>query len=405
METEKCLSPENALKKFLLDIDCLDPLENSNSFNPFDVLKIARTEIRHSNMLAWLFDPNENHGFGTNILSALIAFIVQKGFVDDKAAFHLLTLQYPDVIVKREWQNIDILIESRKEKYVICIENKVDTQDHSNQLNRYYNTINATEQYNGFTKIFLYLTPEGLVPNEDGYSAWEIFQYADIINLIEREIEKVSLNSEVRSFVKCYLDILRRETMEDTTVAELCRKIYADHKQALDLIFEYRPDMLQNAGEIFKKWCKNKEIDGEIVFDENKSNKTYYRFRTEQMSRIIPDATVKSEWNTYNHYYYELNAVMDKGAVKYGIHFVVNSTNLGDDEKRKLEELCRECNKDKKWNTGWKFITPASSNKYTLTADDFEDMQNEENVMKNLDKAWNAVKKKTEELLSKKIGL
>ncbi len=31
--------------------------------------------------------------------------------------------------------------------------------------------------------------------------------------------------------------------MSDSDVAELCRKIYAKHKQALDLIFEHRPDL------------------------------------------------------------------------------------------------------------------------------------------------------------------
>ena len=46
---------EQALKEFLLDISCLDQLaEWSDSFNLFDVLKITRVEIRHSNMLAWL---------------------------------------------------------------------------------------------------------------------------------------------------------------------------------------------------------------------------------------------------------------------------------------------------------------------------------------------------------------
>ena len=51
------------LKEFLLDIDCLDPLaEWTSKFNLFDILKISRVEIRHSNMLSWLVNPNETHG-------------------------------------------------------------------------------------------------------------------------------------------------------------------------------------------------------------------------------------------------------------------------------------------------------------------------------------------------------
>lgn len=57
------LSDEEALQDFLLDIDCLDELLPwTKRFNLFDVLKISRTEIRHSNILSWLLNPNENHG-------------------------------------------------------------------------------------------------------------------------------------------------------------------------------------------------------------------------------------------------------------------------------------------------------------------------------------------------------
>lgn len=51
---------EEALQNFLLDIGCLDELLPwTGKFNLFDVLKISRTEIRHSNMLGWILNPNE----------------------------------------------------------------------------------------------------------------------------------------------------------------------------------------------------------------------------------------------------------------------------------------------------------------------------------------------------------
>ncbi|MEI3416245.1 MAG: PD-(D/E)XK nuclease family protein [Christensenellaceae bacterium] len=63
----------DALQEFLLDIECLDSLtEWTKRFNLFDILKITRTEIRHSNMLAWLLNPNENHGLGDRVLRGLI---------------------------------------------------------------------------------------------------------------------------------------------------------------------------------------------------------------------------------------------------------------------------------------------------------------------------------------------
>ncbi len=41
-------------------------------FNPFDVLRYAEYEIRHSNVLAWLLTPGESHGLGDKFLRRFI---------------------------------------------------------------------------------------------------------------------------------------------------------------------------------------------------------------------------------------------------------------------------------------------------------------------------------------------
>ncbi len=67
----------SALKGFLLDIECLDPLaEWTSKFNLFDILKISRVEIRHSNMLSWLLNPNDNHGLGDSVLRGFIQYVI-----------------------------------------------------------------------------------------------------------------------------------------------------------------------------------------------------------------------------------------------------------------------------------------------------------------------------------------
>ena len=64
---------EVALQKFLLDINCLDELLPwTGKFNIFDVLKISRTEIRHSNVLSWLLSANENHGLGDAFIKGIL---------------------------------------------------------------------------------------------------------------------------------------------------------------------------------------------------------------------------------------------------------------------------------------------------------------------------------------------
>lgn len=67
---------KESLLRFMQDADCLESLSKwTNELNIFDVLKISRAEIRHSNMLGWLMDPNENHGLGDSFLDGSYSFM------------------------------------------------------------------------------------------------------------------------------------------------------------------------------------------------------------------------------------------------------------------------------------------------------------------------------------------
>ena len=68
-----------AINKFIVDLDCIVPLQQyCDELNIFNVLDLKRTEIRHSNMLAWLLNPYKQHGFGDKFLKrVLIASLVE----------------------------------------------------------------------------------------------------------------------------------------------------------------------------------------------------------------------------------------------------------------------------------------------------------------------------------------
>lgn len=92
---------EIALRDFLLDEECLEQLLPwTGKFNIFDVLKISRTEIRHSNMLSWLLDANENHGLGDKYIKALFQLIVNNN--PKHNVFDMLLLDYYSFSVYRE---------------------------------------------------------------------------------------------------------------------------------------------------------------------------------------------------------------------------------------------------------------------------------------------------------------
>ena len=55
-----------------------------DAFNIFEVLKIHRREIRHSNFLGWLFDPNGSHNLGDIFLKELIIFLTKETCISYK---------------------------------------------------------------------------------------------------------------------------------------------------------------------------------------------------------------------------------------------------------------------------------------------------------------------------------
>ena len=54
-------------------------LENMvDVFCPFEAIGMVRQEIRHSNFLAYILDPNRPHEFGSSFLEDFFALILEK---------------------------------------------------------------------------------------------------------------------------------------------------------------------------------------------------------------------------------------------------------------------------------------------------------------------------------------
>ena len=210
MSDEKLVN-EQALKNFLLDIDCLEELAPwTTKLNIFDVLKITRTEIRHSNMLSWLFDANETHGMGDKFISLFMQSLVSSNQIQSTNIFDYLLSDFYSFSVYREWKNIDLLLVSHKEKIVIAIENKVGSHEHDDQLNRYRNQVR--QAYSDYKQLFVYLTPDGDNPSDS--VNWYTFTYCDVADILEQICESVGLNAEtdllISRFRICLIPILQK---------------------------------------------------------------------------------------------------------------------------------------------------------------------------------------------------
>ena len=199
------LSDEEALQDFLLDIDCLNELQPwTGHFNLFDVLKISKAEIRHSNMLGWLLNPNENHGIGDAFLKAVVQEMVVKDTDGRYDVFQTLLLDFYSFTVYREWKNIDILLVSDQDKFLIAIENKIGAHEHSNQLNRYRTILEA--DYPEYRKMFIFLTPDGDDPSD--VENWDVLSYATIADILSGKANELELQPDIELIIRNYLDVI-----------------------------------------------------------------------------------------------------------------------------------------------------------------------------------------------------
>lgn len=325
----KELTNEEALQNFLLDIGCLDELLPwTGKFNLFDVLKITRAEIRHSNMLGWLLNPNENHGLGDTFLRGILQRLVENDSDGRYDVFNVLLMDLYSFSVMREWKNIDILLTSSDEKTVIAIENKVGSHEHSNQLNRYREILE--QEYPEYSRLCVFLTPDGETPSD--VENWDILSYNDVVEVLEEVNARIKILPDVDLMIKNYIDIVRRDIVEDQQLIDICNKIYNKHKKALDLIFENRKDGKTQVSDAIRDTLCSLADEGKIIYDDSWG----YNFRTESMDNYLPllDEPISS-WGSTNIYSYWFNM---RGDRFYGI-FELAGRNVPQDSMDKMQAI------------------------------------------------------------------
>lgn len=273
------------LERFISENKELDELESIvNEFNIFTSLKIQFLEIRHSNFLSWLMDPSETHGLGDYFLKILLKRFIKSARDNGFDKLSIIDIDVRDlghVAVRREWNNIDITIVDDVNNFVCVVENKIRSKDHGDQLQRYYKTI--SNQYPDYIKIFVYLSIDGETPESDEDNNWLPISYKEIVDLIVYMLEskKTSLGNDIIIFINHYLDMLRRYIVKESRAEELCQLIYKNHKNAIDLIIEHKPDRQEDISKLIQDIIKS---HNDFILDA--SNKRYIRFTTKNLDFI-----------------------------------------------------------------------------------------------------------------------
>ncbi|RGI31155.1 hypothetical protein DXC12_04730 [Melissococcus sp. OM08-11BH] len=202
------------LQSLVEDLDFIED-ELSKWINPtniFSILKLSRNEIRHSNFLSFLFDPKENHGYADDFIKDFLKTSLTSETIErtDISYFDVALSNYNDTLIYREKGNIDLLLVSDSNKLVVCIENKIDASESTNQLKKYQNYVE--KNYPDYKNIFIFLTPNGIEPSN---AQWKIVSYLDVLRILERRQFLKRSESKVDIIINDYIDMLRRDILMD----------------------------------------------------------------------------------------------------------------------------------------------------------------------------------------------
>ena len=210
-----------------------------------------RAEEFHSRIISWLLDPSAHHRQAGHFIAALLKATM--------APARLLAADWSDAQVLQEWENVvdgqqgylDILILSRDGRNLIAIENKIFSQEHSNQLTRYRRAL--ADAFPDFARHHIFLSPGGVPANlERDREHWQPASYSVIHNSIQGILETGVAEPNANALLQIYATTIRRNIMPDTSLPQVARRIYLEHREAMDKIIAHKPDWVAEA----KQWLK-----------------------------------------------------------------------------------------------------------------------------------------------------
>lgn len=298
-------------------------LENESKFNIFKILKLDNFEIRHSNFLAWLLNPKENHGFNSAFLEAFLNSTLKS----------YPAINYNEVKIETEYctnenRRIDILI--RSSNFVCIIENKYGSDEHDEQCKHYKNFI---ENYSDFkeykNKYYIFLDIEK--PNEEKFKkelyGYKAIIYRDILLILNNLLKEFPIEPIKKEIIEEYIQIIKEKYIfMDENIKNSCREIYAKYQNTIETLEEYKRILQNDIYEIFKKILQSDNFINADIKDEEMG----YNNSTGCGIRFIPkeykdrnDIVKPNKLTKYSKFF----ALEFKDKLKFSIYSIENNGN------------------------------------------------------------------------------
>jgi len=287
---------EKKLQEFVLNFDneIVAPLVSAgyerNKFNIFNILNISRQELRHSDFLAFLMNPNQSGDIGRQFLQNFLSLLSKENSELRLDFFKMFYCNFDKIVVKREYENIDILVDIviSNKKFVIVIENKVDSGEQfyddkevKGQLAKYKKIVD--KEFSTHTPIFLFLSPDKHLPSE---SEWTSIDYNLIYSALCR-INSDKADNTIKTLIEDYKKTIRGqfEMENDEKLREAVLEIYNANKDVFDYIYKNLPNRINATAEIIRNYLGKTDW---IDFDskKNKGQNTYIIFTTKELKAL-----------------------------------------------------------------------------------------------------------------------
>jgi len=254
------------VKNFIYDTNVhkiLSDLNNSvMDFNILEIVGMGTQEIKHSNILAWMFGDNE-HQLGYKILLDFLLYVSEENVNTDNyellKEYILLSENEKNIKIYREKDNIDLLMVDDSNKFVIAIENKLHHLETKDQLQTYENKVNS--KYKNYNKIFIFLT---IFLEEPSRNNWLKADYEMIVKSIQKILTTKNISDKTKIILSSYTDLLkRRSIVENKEIKELCEKIWLDknYKNALEILIANKTTKINLIYDKLTSLLEDEDID------------------------------------------------------------------------------------------------------------------------------------------------
>lgn len=219
----------------------------------FQIERVSKSELVSSNVLAFYFNPREEHGLGDICVKALLNSAKIK--YDDKLN---------DIRVHREYRTdsgkyMDIVLNN--DDIAICIENKI-LSGVDNDLDNYADTTNKITDNN--YKIILSINDESKTSNEHGFLN---VTYEEFFEELKKQIDDIyDDRNKWHIFLKDYIKNIEKLYKGRSIVSNEMKQWARENKERINDIFGF---IMNIKSELNEKSSKLNEILNEATKNYN----------------------------------------------------------------------------------------------------------------------------------------